>query len=102
MTGAAGPSAQRAARFAQAVADATGVEVELVDERLTTVEATRRLAEADGDEGPGGGTGPWGRDATTTLRGSPSSRLGASTCGRRDRHGCGRGERLLGLADGAT
>lgn len=55
MTGAAGPSAQRAARFAQAVADATGVDVELVDERLTTVEATRRLAEADGDEGPVGG-----------------------------------------------
>ncbi len=55
MSGAAGPSAQRAARFAQAVADATGIEVELVDERLTTVEATRRLAEADGDEGPGGG-----------------------------------------------
>lgn len=55
MSGAMGPSAERAARFAQAVADATGLDVELVDERLSTVEATRRLREADGDEGPGGG-----------------------------------------------
>lgn len=55
MSGASGPAAQRVVRFAQAVADATGLEVELLDERLTTVEATRRLAEADGDEGPGGG-----------------------------------------------
>ena len=54
MSGAMGPAAARVMRFAQALADATGLEVELVDERLTTVEATRRLAEADGDEGPGG------------------------------------------------
>lgn len=54
MSGGMGPSAERVARFAQAVADATGLDVELVDERLTTVEATRRLREADGDEGPGG------------------------------------------------
>jgi putative pre-16S rRNA nuclease len=40
-----GNEAARARRFAQALADATGCEVELVDERLSTVEATRRLAE---------------------------------------------------------
>ncbi len=40
-----GREAARARQFAQALADATGLEVELVDERLSTVEATRRLAE---------------------------------------------------------
>src|SRR5439155_13086218 len=40
-----GREAERARKFAQALADATGREVELVDERLSTVEATRRLAE---------------------------------------------------------
>jgi putative Holliday junction resolvase len=45
MNGAEGPAARRAASFAQALADATGVEVELVDERLSTVEASRRLRE---------------------------------------------------------
>jgi len=40
-----GQEAQRARRFAQALADATRREVELVDERLSTVEATRRLRE---------------------------------------------------------
>jgi putative Holliday junction resolvase len=43
--GGEGLAATRARRFAQALADATGREVELVDERLTTVEATRRLRE---------------------------------------------------------
>jgi putative holliday junction resolvase len=43
MTGEHGPAARRAAAFAQELADATGLEIELVDERLTTVEATRRL-----------------------------------------------------------
>jgi putative holliday junction resolvase len=43
--GAEGQEAQRARRFAQALADATRREVELVDERLSTVEATRRLRE---------------------------------------------------------
>ena len=46
MGGAVGPSAQRAISFAQSVADATGLEVELVDERLTTVEAKRKLGAA--------------------------------------------------------
>jgi putative Holliday junction resolvase len=43
--GGEGREAVRARRFAQALADATGLEVELVDERFSTVEATRRLAE---------------------------------------------------------
>jgi putative Holliday junction resolvase len=50
MSGATGPSAKRAMTFAQAVADATGLDVELVDERLTTVEAARRLKEAEADK----------------------------------------------------
>lgn len=44
-TGDEGRAAARARKFAQALADATGREVELVDERFSTVEATRRLAE---------------------------------------------------------
>jgi putative Holliday junction resolvase len=44
-SGAEGREAGRARRFAQALADATGRQVELVDERLSTVEATRRLRE---------------------------------------------------------
>jgi putative Holliday junction resolvase len=43
--GAEGREADRARRFAQALADQTGRQVELVDERLSTVEATRRLRE---------------------------------------------------------
>lgn len=43
MSGHPGTAAQRAARFAQQLADATGVEVELVDERWTTVQAEREL-----------------------------------------------------------
>jgi putative Holliday junction resolvase len=46
MSGREGVAAQRAARFCQRLADRTGVEVELVDERLTSLEAERRLAEA--------------------------------------------------------
>lgn len=46
MAGAMGPSAQRAMSFAQAVANATGLEVELVDERLTTAEAQKKLGAA--------------------------------------------------------
>ncbi|MBI4957232.1 MAG: Holliday junction resolvase RuvX [Myxococcales bacterium] len=45
MSGRDGPAADRATRFAAAVCQATGVEVELVDERLTTVQAERSLAE---------------------------------------------------------
>jgi len=40
-----GREAQRARRFAQRLSDATGRLVELVDERLSTVEAARRLRE---------------------------------------------------------
>jgi putative Holliday junction resolvase len=43
--GGEGREALRARKFAQLLADATGREVELVDERLSTVQATRRLAE---------------------------------------------------------
>ena len=48
MSGEAGGSATRAQDLAQRIADATGLEVELVDERLTTVEATRKSREAPG------------------------------------------------------
>jgi putative Holliday junction resolvase len=40
-----GREATRARRFAQSLADGVGKDVELVDERLSTVEATRRLRE---------------------------------------------------------
>ncbi len=43
MRGTEGEAARRARSTAQAIADATGVDVELVDERLTTVEAQRAL-----------------------------------------------------------
>lgn len=43
MNGDHGPAAQRALAFAQELADATGVEIEMIDERLSTVEASRRL-----------------------------------------------------------
>ena len=46
MSGRGGVAAQRAARFCQRLANATGVDVELVDERLTSHEAARRLTEA--------------------------------------------------------
>jgi putative pre-16S rRNA nuclease len=43
MTGEEGPAARRIMAFAQELANASGVEIELVDERLTTVEAARQL-----------------------------------------------------------
>lgn len=46
MSGGHGAAADRAMKFAGALANATGLEVELWDERLTTVEASRRLSEA--------------------------------------------------------
>ncbi len=45
MAGGHGAAADRAQRFAVALANASGREVELVDERLTTIEASRRLSE---------------------------------------------------------
>jgi len=44
MSGAEGRAARRALAFAEALAEATGVTVELIDERLTTAQASRRLA----------------------------------------------------------
>jgi putative Holliday junction resolvase len=43
MSGREGPAARRALAFARELADATGVDVEMIDERLSTVEAERRL-----------------------------------------------------------
>ena len=43
MSGEEGPEARAARALAQAIADATGREVELWDERLTTVQAARSL-----------------------------------------------------------
>jgi putative Holliday junction resolvase len=45
MSGEEGPAARRALGFAQELADATGLEIEMIDERLSTVEATRRLGD---------------------------------------------------------
>jgi len=45
MRGAEGAAARRARAFAQRVADATGLPVELWDERLSTVQSQRQLAE---------------------------------------------------------
>jgi putative holliday junction resolvase len=43
MSGDEGPAARRVMGFAQELANAAGVEIELVDERLTTVEAAQQL-----------------------------------------------------------
>ena len=43
MTGERGPAADRVIAFAEQLANATGKEVELVDERLSTVQASRAL-----------------------------------------------------------
>jgi putative holliday junction resolvase len=43
MDGTAGPAARAAAQFAQHLHEATGLEVELHDERLSTFEAVERL-----------------------------------------------------------
>jgi putative Holliday junction resolvase len=43
MKGGEGESARKARTIAQAIADSTGCEVELVDERLSTVQAKRAL-----------------------------------------------------------
>jgi putative Holliday junction resolvase len=53
LDGTRGPAAKRAIAFASDVANATGLEVELVDERLSTVEASRRLDEAGRTKGKG-------------------------------------------------
>lgn len=45
LDGSESPASRRVLRFCQALADLTGIEVELVDERLTSVQAQRRLKE---------------------------------------------------------
>ncbi|MCP3164488.1 Holliday junction resolvase RuvX [Myxococcus qinghaiensis] len=47
MDGSEGPRAEASRKFADAVTQALGVQVELLDERLSTVAATRTLLEAD-------------------------------------------------------
>lgn len=47
MKGGEGDAARKARAMAQAIADATGVDVELWDERLTTVQARRALAASE-------------------------------------------------------
>lgn len=44
LSGVEGEAAARVRRFAQQVADATGLDVELIDERMSTVHAKRELA----------------------------------------------------------
>jgi len=47
MKGGEGDAARKARAMAQAIADATGLDVELWDERLTTVQARRALAASE-------------------------------------------------------
>jgi putative Holliday junction resolvase len=47
MRGVEGEAARRARGLAQEIADATGCDVELVDERLTTVQAKRALSASE-------------------------------------------------------
>lgn len=47
MKGGEGEAARKARDIAQKIADATGLDVELSDERLSTVNARRRLAEGE-------------------------------------------------------
>lgn len=47
MKGGEGDAAKKARDLAQRIADRTGVDVELVDERLSTIDARRKLAAGD-------------------------------------------------------
>jgi putative holliday junction resolvase len=49
MSGAEGAMASRASAFAREISECTGVPVELVDERWTTLEATRKLRQSGVD-----------------------------------------------------
>lgn len=51
MSGEAGPPARKAQALARAIEEATGIPVELVDERLSTVAAHRRLDDAGRKKG---------------------------------------------------
>lgn len=55
MQGKRGPQAESVERFVAALREATDLEVATVDERLSTVEAQRRIAEARGPRGRGRG-----------------------------------------------
>jgi len=65
MSGQRGIAAERAIRFCQRLADATELEVELLDERLSTVQAQRRLAEG----------GMASRDMTSRVDGAAAAIL---------------------------
>jgi putative Holliday junction resolvase len=54
MDGTEGPHARAAAKFADQIREATGLDVELFDERLSSFEAQERLREAGGRRPPGG------------------------------------------------
>jgi putative Holliday junction resolvase len=54
MDGSEGPQADAAARFADQLRDASGLVVELFDERLTSFEAKERLRESGGRRPRGG------------------------------------------------
>jgi putative Holliday junction resolvase len=73
MDGAQGSAAQRALTFAQELADASGSNVEMVDERLSTVEATRRLGEG----------GVAGREQRTRIDGASAAVILQSWLDRR-------------------
>lgn len=49
LDGRRGPAAERARAFAERLAERTGLPLTLIDEALTSVEATARLREAGGD-----------------------------------------------------
>lgn len=67
MTGREGPAAVRARAFAQELADASGLAVELVDERLSTVEAARKLRDG-GTRAKAGKTRIDGASAAVVLQ----------------------------------
>lgn len=54
MDGSEGPQARAAAKFAAQIHAATGLAVELFDERLSSFEARERLRESGGRRPPGG------------------------------------------------
>jgi putative Holliday junction resolvase len=55
MDGSEGPQARAAAKFAEQVRSATGLTVDLFDERLSSFEARDRIREAGGDPRQRGG-----------------------------------------------
>ena len=78
MSGAEGSAARRAMTFAEELAQATGIEVELIDERLTTVEASRRLH-------AGGVSGRRGKERIERIDGAAAAVMLQSFLDRRQR-----------------